>query len=386
MYVGKVILMILFFIFNYIAFILLAWTNINLKLYIVWIISVFAITAFLYDPFLQAKLSGGSEGVDLCRHFESLDLIRLGLDEGLYIEAPMSAVYFKVIAYLFDDNSFLPLISVLLNYGLVFFTFNKFFRLLKLDTSLQRFAICMILMCEVFFGVANNIRYPLAITILFMGLYFDIVKNYMFSLFLYCLSVLMHPGVGMLLIVRCVSFIKLKYSIMCIAILTLLMSNYLETILEVLISFLSPFPDFQVLLLAISLKGVAYSSGDIYTIYFVFSLLTIYLSFFLLLCYAANRYCVQYREEFKYIYRMSVIIPLLSIIGIIANFMGAHFSERLMIISPFFIALLVVIALNDFDKTNKNYIYVKLLFFIIPIPYICAYLFGIYPSWLYLGL
>ena len=83
---------------------------------------------------------------------------------------------------------------------------------------------------------------------------------------------------------------------------------------------------------------------------------------------------------------MSVIIPLLSIIGIIANFMGAHFSERLMIISPFFIALLVVIALNDFDKTNKNYIYVKLLFFIIPIPYICAYLFGIYPSWLYLGL
>lgn len=376
--------MMFFFMLNYIAFIFTAWSNINIKLYMLWIILVFSVTAFLYDPFMQVSFSGG-EGVDLCRHFESLDLIRLGLDEGIYIEAPMSAVYLKVIAYLFDDNSFLPLISVLLNYGLVFFTFNKFFRLLKLNTSLQRCAICMILMCEVFFGIMNNIRYPFAITILFLGLYFDIVKNHMLSIFLYCLSVLMHPGVGMLLIVRCVSFIKLKYSIMCIAILTLVMSNYLETVLEVLISFFSPFPDFQVLLLAISLKGVTYSSGGIYTISLSFRLLTIYMSLFLLFCYLVNRYCGQYREEFKYVYRMSILIPLLSVVGIVTNFMGAHFSGRLMDISPFLIALLVVSALNDLSK-NENYIFFKLIFFIIPIPYICAYLFGIYPSWLYLGL
>ena len=99
-----------FFIFNYVAFIFAAWTKIPVKLYMMWIVAVFSTIAFLYDPFIQARICGG-EGVDLCRHFDSLDLIRMGFDEGVYIEAPLSALYFKIIAYLFEKNNFLPAIS-----------------------------------------------------------------------------------------------------------------------------------------------------------------------------------------------------------------------------------------------------------------------------------
>ena len=43
-----------FFILNYIAFVLAAWTKIPIEVYMLWIVAIFSIVAFLYDPFMQA--------------------------------------------------------------------------------------------------------------------------------------------------------------------------------------------------------------------------------------------------------------------------------------------------------------------------------------------
>ena len=369
----------IFFILNYVAFVFVAWTKIPIKLYMMWIMTIFSMIAFLYDPFIQARLDGGA-GLDLCRHFDSLDLIRLGLDDGLYIEAPLSALYLKIIAHTFEDNNFLPLISIWIYYGLVFFTCNKFFHLLQLNTSLQRFTICMILMCGVFFGVMNNIRYPLAIAIFFLGLYYDVTKKYIFTVLLYCLAALMHPGSIMLLIVRCISMIRLKFSIVFFTVMTFFI------FIGVAVSLLSPFPEVQVLLLSISMKAVHYSVDSIYDVPLLYRVLTIYMSCFLIFCYMVHKYYGQYRQEFRNIYRMTIFVTLLSFLGSITNFMEGNFASRLMSIAPFFIALLVSDTLLCLSKENKNYMYVKILFFLLALPYICVYLFKVYPNWIYLGL
>lgn len=376
----------LFFILNYMSFIFATWTKVPIKLYTLWIVAIFSIVAFLYDPFMQARLSGDM-GVDLCRHFDKLDFIRLGLDDGLYIEAPLSALYLKVIAYMFEDNSFLPLISVWIYYGLVFFTSNKFFHLLNVNASTQRFAICVILMCSVFFGVMNNIRYPLSVAMFFLGVYYDVTKNYVLTIFLYCLAVLMHPGSTMLLIVRGISIIRLKFSIVFFPAMVLLIFIYFESIINVAVSLLSAFPELQVLLLAISMKAVHYSvDSNVYDVPLIYRVLTMYMSCFLLFCYMMNKYYGQYRQEFRSIYRMTIFVTLLSFLGSITNFMEGNFSGRLMSIAPFFIALLISDTLLCLSRENKNYMYVKILFFLLALPYICVYLFKIYPNWIYLGL
>ena len=375
----------LFFILNYMSFIFATWTKVPIKLYMLWIVAIFSIVAFLYDPFMQARLSGDM-GVDLCRHFDKLDFIRLGLDDGLYIEAPLAALYLQVIAYMFEDNSFLPLISVWIYYGLVFFTCNKFFHLFDLNVSLQRFAIGMILMSVVFFGVMNNIRYPLASAIFFLGLYYDVTKRYFITVFLYCLAVLMHPGITMLVIVRCISMIRLKISIVVFPVLVCIFFVYFESNISVAVSLLSSFPEVQVLLLAISMKAVHYSVDSIYDVPLIYRVLTMYISCFLLFCYMVNKYYGQYRQEFRSIYRMTIFVTLLSFLGSITNFMEGNFSSRLMSIAPFFIALLVSDTLLCLSRENKNYMYVKFLFFLLALPYICVYLFKVYPNWIYLGL
>lgn len=375
-----------FFILNYVAFVLAAWTKIPIKLYMMWIITIFSIVAFLYDPFMQARMFGG-DGVDLCRHFDSLDLIRSGImGEYYHVEAPLSALYIRIIAYMFEDNNFLPLINTWIYYGVVFFTCNKFFNLLKLSAPIRRFAICMILMCDVFFAVINNIRYPLAVTIFFIGLYYDVTKKYVRTIFLYCLAVLMHPGITLLLIVRCISIMKLKVSIMFFPVMVFFIFAAFESTMSILISLLSPLPELQVLLLAISMKAVHYSVDGVYEVPLLYRVLIIYMSCFLIFCSVINKYYGQYRHEFKYVYRMIVWVILLSIIGNITNFMEGNFSGRLMNMAPFFIALLVSDTLLCLSKENKNYIYVKLLFFLFSLPYICVYLFKIYPYWIYLGL
>ena len=278
------------------------------------------------------------------------------------------------------------MISVWIYYGLVFFACTKFFHLLDLNISIQRFAISMILMCGVFFSVMNNIRYPLAVAMFFLGLYYDVTKKYVLTIFLYCLAVFMHPGSIMLLIVRCISIIRLKFSIVFFPAMVLLIFIYFESIINVAVSLLSAFPELQVLLLAISMKAVHYSVDSIYDVPLIYRVLTMYMSCFLLFCYMMNKYYGQYRQEFRSIYRMTIFVTLLSFLGSITNFMEGNFSGRLMSIAPFLIALLVSDTLLCLSKENKNYMYVKILFFLLALPYICVYLFKVYPNWIYLGL
>lgn len=374
-----------FFICNYVAFILATWTKIPVKLYMLWPIAIFSIVAFLYDPFMQARFYGG-DGVDLCRHFDSLDSIRLGFDDGLYIEAPLSALYLRMVAYLFDDNSFLPLISTWIYYGLAFFICNKFFALLKLSAPLRRFAICMILMCGVFFGNMNNIRYPLATVIFFAGMYFDIIASKAKRNLLYICAFLMHPGTIILFLVRCIANVKLKYSIIIFAILSLFVANYYETLIITLISILTPFPDIQMTVSAVLLKSVSYSTNDVYDVPLLFKVLNIYISCVLMVSALFNMYYSRCNTIFKYIQRMALVVVLLSFIGTITNFMDGNFADRLMSIVPFLIALLVSDTLMGMERKNKNYMYIKSIFFLLALPYIGVYLFKVYPNWIYLGL
>lgn len=374
----------LFFVCNYVAFIFAAWTKISLKLYMLWIIAVFSIVAFLYDPFMQEKVCGGG-GVDLCRHFDSLDLIRLGFDDYLYAEAPFSELYLRTIAYLFETNNFLPLISVWIYYGIAFFACNKFFKLLNLKKSVQRLAICIILMCGVFFWNMNNIRYPLATVIFFSGMYFDIVANKIKRNFCYVCALLMHPGTIILLIVRCIANIKLRYSIIVFAIVSFLIANYYENLVFILVHLLMPFPDIQINVTTVLMKSVRYSAGIVYEVPLLYKILNIYISCVLMVVLLFFMHYRRYNSVLKYLPRMAFVIVLLSIFGTITNFMNGNFADRLMSMVPFFISLLTSDTLMCFGQENKNYVYVELIVFILALPYIDVYLFKVYPNWIYAG-
>lgn len=372
-----------FFTFNYILLIFSTWCKIPIKLYFMWMMIIFSIIAFIYDPFLQSRIYGGNGSVDLCRHFDKLDMIRLGVDDNLYTEAPFSALYLKTIAYIFDNNSFLPVISVWIYYGIYFFAGNKFLSYMKADKSTKLFALGMCILCGVFFWNMNNIRYPIAVIMFFLVMYYDIIKKLLYTPILYILPVLMHPGVLILICVRFMAKWKLKYSIIIFCLLAGVITSYYEQILTQIIYLLIGLPDIQTLFIAVSLKSTTYATENVYDVPLLYKLLDAYITLVMFIVYVMANSYNRNNSYLNVFYRMVGITILLATLGNITNFMDGNFVSRLLGITPAFMTLMTGDILSACKKQQKQNI--KVILFCITLPYIFVYLFKIYPNWIYPG-
>lgn len=376
--------MVGFFIINYICLIAALWSKIPIKLYFLWMMAIFSIVAFIYDPFLQARISG-TDGVDLCRHFDTLDMIRLGLTDSVYIEAPLSALYLNLIAYLFDNNHFLPVISLWIYYGIYFFVMNKFLSYTGVDEALKFFSIGLCILCDVFFWSMDNIRYPIAIMLFSLVLYYDTVSKAKTVAILYILPILMHPGILILLSIRIMAKFKFIYSVILLSLLGIIMTQYYESILMSAISVFASLPDIQSLFLAISMKSINYSTESVYDIPLIYRVLNIYITLCLFFVYClARNIGIDNNIQIKILCRMTLLTVFLSTVGTVANFMEGNFTARILSIAPVFLTVLAGNVLLIYkQKSLERCMYIKVFLFCILLPYMLVYIFKIYPNWIY---
>lgn len=369
------------FIFNYIGFVILSWSKIPIKIYLCWIIGIFSIIAFLFNPYLTPY-----DGVDLVRHFDSLDYIRLNNSENLYIEAPLSALYINIIADTFENNHFLPLISVWIFYGISFLSLFKFLNHSNVDDTIKRFSISIFLCLFVFFGAMNNIRYPIATAMFMFVLFYDVVKRSSKAKFFYLIPVCMHPGIIFAVIIRVLAEIKIKYVLFALLFLCLAVDNFFEYFIINLASLFSAYPSIQAQLIGVAIKFIRYSQESVYKVPMIYRVLSVYEFFLFCMLFLLANNCKSYFNK-KILFRMSVLLIIIVSIGLITNFMEGNFTGRVASIMPFLSVLMVADILKYYKTKNKNeYITIKIAILIPSFLYLAVYLFKIYNNWLYIGL
>ena len=376
-----------FFVLNYLLFILAAFTKIPIKIYIVWILSVFSIIAFCYDPILQAEHMGG-EGVDLCRHFDSLDLVRVGDYDNLYPEAPLSALYIYIIATLFSSNHLLPVVSMMIFYIISLYTILKICNKFNANDEIKRYGILLFIILYNFFSSMNNIRYPIATALFFLIVFYEVIEKKKIIKFFYSIPILMHPGTILFLMTRIISCIRTRYAFLLFGTITVGFIYKFDFIIQALINASSPVPEIQALLIAISYKLISYSANEVYDVPLIYRVMNIYNVFVLGMMVLLSANYFGKTKRILLIRRMAIAIFACSLVGIITNFMDGNFTDRMIessafIIEPLYIALLVKMK----EKNNhKSYIILKNGCILMGIFYLLPFLFKIYPNWIAQGL
>lgn len=374
------------FIVNYIGIIFSAWFKIPIRVQIFWAIGIFSIIAFCYDPYLQASTNVHGSGVDLCRHFDSLDYIRMNGSKNIYIEAPLSALYLFLVANIFDNNHYLPMISIWIFYGISFFSLFKFLNYFDLDDDIKRFSVSIFLCVTEFFAPMNNIRYPIATSIFLLILFYDVVKQYKFAKYLYLIPICMHPGIIFAVMVRYISIVRIKYVFFVAIILFFGIYNYFDTLLMGLAGLFYEFPALQMQIISVGVKFVNYSENVVYEVPLIHKIMSTYmLLFFLGIFLLVNNYKSYFSKNIWF--RMSLIVIILAIMGCITNFMGGNFTARFLSIAPFFSTIMTADIMKHYkNKSDGSYFVVKMMIFIFAFIPLLVYLLKIYHGWIYVGL
>lgn len=158
--------------------------------------------------FMSFHLQEPNQKSDLFWHYQTLRSFKtMGLEyfsefnksESL----PVYGLYFYLISLL-PDERFLPAITAFLVYGMNFYIIYRLSKRFELDK--RGIIILMIfVLCNLnYSGVIMGIRFNLAVTTCFLGLYLDIVekKSILITWPLYVLSLLMHSSIYIMLLVR----------------------------------------------------------------------------------------------------------------------------------------------------------------------------------------
>lgn len=371
-----------FFVCNYLCFIAAGWSRIPIVVYIVWIEAVFAITAFLFSPL------NTTTATDLARIFYELDLYRAGLGDNLYIEAPLSSLYLHLVAYMFSNNHFLPVISVIVSYTLCFLTLLKILKYFSIDNkSVKRFAISILICGVAFFGIMNNIRYSMAMMFYWWIFYYDVIKHFKYAKLLYILAILLHPGTSMMVIVRVISAMKTKYMFMIMS----MIGAFFYFLQDEFFSFLVDlFPVDSVLrdmALGISVKALSYSISVMYDIPWTMKLADAYLLFCLIICFILGKNYHILLLKNKIIENVITCMIILCLFGFTTNFMSGDFTGRIIVYSSVLNPLLMSDILTKCkNNCQQHYIYMKIFCLLLMLPYVSMYLFYFYDKWLYSGL
>ena len=374
-----------FFVISHIVLAIFNWIKINPIAYTLIIMIPYSLVAFAFDPVQQARHGGG--GVDLYRHFERIDLIRLGLGDDLYLEAPLSEGYMWLMAHLFSNNHFLPMISTWIFYGIAFIAILLTCQYLKAGSDEKRLAIWFFIAFYQYFMLVSNIRYPIAVALFVLIFYFDVIKNDRCAKFIYIIPLLLHPGVGLLLIIRILVAVRLKYSVFILSLLILLLLGNFEGIVQQLLGVLYFWPDLQVLALGILFKLFTYNTENVYDLPLIYRILSLYaMAIYILILFIAYNYKCILLKNVK-IYRMVVFALICSFLGEITNYMNGNFTERVLAIMPFLMAFIVADIFNNLNsKSAALRKFMKMLVMVTSSIYLFIHLFKVYITWIYLGL
>lgn len=177
--------------------------NIN-KIMTICIMLALMVIAFLIEP---------KETNDLYRHFSWIDRFRIsgffGVSE--YDDVIGAKILFYLISFL-PSNHFLPVIAILITYGMFFYIINNFAKEHKLNSRIVAISIFLgFSICD-FSSTISGVRNTMAFAFLALSLYKDLIKNEkgIKIILPYLIAVSIHPSSWIVVVARLI--LKLKYN------------------------------------------------------------------------------------------------------------------------------------------------------------------------------
>lgn len=277
--------------------------------------------------------------MDLYRHYETLDLFRQGgwtsvINHRYFTSLPIFSIYFYIVSRL-SNNGFLPMITIFIEYILVFFMILKCSK--KFDTTKTSILYASIFFISTFnyFGAVSGIRNMLAFSIFAYFLYIDLVENKkkLICFSIYIILCMFHTSVIILLVFRIVLFVRNKIFITIIGVGLFMSSLYMPIVLKVL----NKFQNFEIMkLFSLQIESYMYQSYK-EPISHIHS--TIILSFIILIfiCFATKT-----RNKYKELEKINIFTSLIICltVGSYNNFnMYSRFVSFLIIVSSIYIVL-----------------------------------------------
>lgn len=315
--------------------------NIKIKYLYLTIPFLFIVPTIFYDPLAAYKYNGYY--VDTVRMFAEIDAMYLS---GWDVWTPYdNLVLSKLYLYLFSligINDLLPIVTCFIVYFLQSCTIFNVGKYLKASNKQILYATLIMLLMTSYFNVVTNIRYPLAIALLGYLLMTDLIKqkHRLLCFIGYMVIANLHQGILLIILLRYLSLLKLKYNIFILAFLCIILNINLDFLLGLLLQ------NDSGLLLSIAEKQNAYlksdNGGRTFTILFRLSCALIDIFSIAFSAYLKNK-VKQYSSTFD-------LLILLGIVGLYSSFsytlIGNVLIQRVESFLIIFIPVLSLMAIS----------------------------------------
>lgn len=356
----------------YIVYIFLFFVKVKSNFYWKIINFTIPIPIIFFDPIETYIIKG--HYVDTVRIFNEINLFRengwTGTD--VYDNFILSKIYIFVFSYLDKDYNFLlPVINAFIIYFLVFLVLRKIAEYIDVNNNILKCSILYTTLMASYFNITTNIRYPLAISLLLICIFYDLIrqKHRIICFVMYFVILMLHPGTFIIFIVRLlVSLPKM------ISAFIFLMILFLGG--DTIISLLSLLP--MDVILGMIAKLDAYSDANAeqtITIYLLVTTLSINISI-ILLSILLNKYL---KKDIYLKYRNFIRFEIfLSIGGILAIFSGIYgFLLRFEELSRYLVCIYIFLfsRYEFFCLSLRQY---KILILTVKIIYIYMLIYFVY--------
>lgn len=376
--------MVYLMLYIYIWCILLYFCRMKSQIYYKILVIIFLLPVIFIDLVDMLRLGGY---LDIIRMYNEMSILNKFGWNGLevYGEAPLSKFYLYTIS-LSNINRLLPIVNVLCVYFSILYVINKIGIKFNISNKIRCLAILYISMSIGYFSVTTNIRHPLAIALFFCVLIYDLIekKNKIFCFIGYVITILIHPSMIILLLLRMLCNISLKYSLTLIVCLGFICINYWDNILF----FMLNITDMDIIS-AIAIKQQQYTEraetgeGEIISVYWKIALLTINILGMIFSILLKNFLKIKLHAIFNKLLRINILI---SFMGFFITILTPESGGRIEAIVLYTIGIYIyIINKKDFfylseAKYNNLKKIIKGLFFlwIIHFLYFNIYLYIMY--------
>ena len=351
--------MYILFVLGTISLLVIPLLRCNLKFYIVFVAAFFAFFGFLYDPIAQwdAVKTGG--GVDLVRYFGELEKFRfLGDNYEGYSSQPLSRYYLMFFSN-FDSNHWLPCITAFIIYFINLILIYKIGKQSNYSKSIIAIGFITFVSFNDYFGTINTIRYPLAVTLFFLVMYWDLFCCIRFSKFLYIVPILFHPGVSIFLLARIMSQGRFKYSLGFGAIFIAIFVSGFDKIFDYLISYTDSLFGTSVFAIGLQAKTLSYTNDVVYQVPLLTTVtslfMTISLPFFSVILLHINKKWAKKNRKFI---TMESFLVIMSLFFLVTNISTGNMTTRIATAVSFFSGVLIMpieYAFIQYYHKNFNY-------------------------------
>ncbi len=352
-------LMYILLVLGVLILLILPFSKCNLKFYILLVAAFFSFFGFLYDPFAQLDAVKVGSGVDLVRYFNELENFRFfGADYEGYLSQPLSRYYLLFFSQ-FDSNSFLPGVTAFFIYGINLFLIYKIGQMFHYSNSIISVGLIVFIAFNDYFSTINLIRYPMAMTLFFLILYWDMFCSIKITRLLYIIPILFHPGMVLMVLVRFVSLGNVKQSIILGLGACILFFFGFDSFFDSLISATDSLLGTSIFAAGLQAKTLSYTTDIVYQVplltLFVSVFITLILPFFTITLIGINKKWIVNNKQFII---MGCFLVGLSMFFLVTNISTGNMTTRISLAVSFLVGVLIMPIESALVKIrNGNFTY-----------------------------